>query len=651
MKKSFILTVLLMVVALVPMQAFNVTVNVDDASKLTLYLGSSAQSLTNGDNVLDVTTGDRLYFSANTGFVLKQVNNGTSDEYISSLTSCSVSLDESKHDGAKWVVTTATLDEVRTAVCKVTVDDASKVTLGTSGTYSKLNLENGVNNVKFVPGVESPLAVSAKDSNTSLYSVTKNGTSVAAAYGSYRIDVVDGDEINIVANYPNIDYAVKFNLSEKAGGFITEVLVNNVPVTNYLDDNFSVKAGSKVTIKGNTNDYKLESFKVNGSDIDFYGSYEFMVTAASTVNIVAHKYGNMTAHVNIDDASHVTVYKGYSYYGNKADVKTGLNDVEIPESAPILCIAANDGFRLVSVTDGTTKYTDRDGFSEVNVKAVDGMNLTVTTAALVRDKKAVVYVEDADAPSMMRFMRKDYTQQKLATGYNTIEFYDGDSPFNTSVYGITSLNVYKNDELVTPPYAGAQSYSLTLADNDVVKLFFTKTPAKVEANITVDGDAEKLNVTKDRIVSVNNFTSALSCLEGTEVAFSTADGYAINAIDMNGTAVTAETDGSYKVVVNSNSIINVKVAVASGIGSVTTSAQKGADVYTVAGAEKCYSQPNQCTGQGPLHYQRQNRGALITYNGEIFLLYQYFITNDSNNTTVYGAGPVLLLDHSTGQYP
>lgn len=583
MKKSFILTVLLMVVALVPMQAFNVTVNVDDASKLTLYLGSSAQSLSNGDNVLDVKTGDRLYFSANTGFVLKQVNNGTSDEYISSLTSCSVNLDESKHDGAKWVVTTATLDEVRTAVCKVTVDDASKVTLGTSGTYSKLKLENGVNNVKFVPGIESPLVVSAKDSNTSLYSVTKNGTSVSASYGSYRIDVVDGDEINIEANYPNIDYAVKFNLSEKADGFITEVLVNNVPVTNYLDDNFTVKAGSKVTIKGNTNDYKLESFKVNGSDIDFYGSYEFMVTAASTVNIVAHKYGNMTAHVNIDDASHVTVYKGYSYYGNKADVKTGLNDVEIPESAPILCIAANDGFRLVSVTDGTTEYTDRDGFSEVNVKAVDGMNLTVTTAALVRDKKAVVYVEDADAPSMMRFMRKDYTQQKLATGYNTVEFYDGDNPFETSVYGTTSLNVYKNDELVTPSYAGAKSYSLTLADNDVVKLFFTKTPAKVEATINVDGDAEKLNVTKDRIVSVTNFASALSCLEGTEVAFSTADGYAIKAIDMNGTAVTAETDGSYKVVVNSNSTINVKVAVASGIGSVTTSAQKGADVYTVAG--------------------------------------------------------------------
>ena len=98
-----------------------------------------------------------------------------------------------------------------------------------------------------MPGVESPLVVSAKDSNTSLYSVTKNGTSVSASYGSYRIDVVDGDEINIEANYPDIDFAVKFNLSEKADGFITEVLVNDVPVTNYLDDNFSVKAGLKAT--------------------------------------------------------------------------------------------------------------------------------------------------------------------------------------------------------------------------------------------------------------------------------------------------------------------------------------------------------------------------------------------------------------------
>ena len=43
---------------------------------LSLYLGSSKQTLTDGDNVLDVKTGDRLYFSANTGYVLKSVMNG-----------------------------------------------------------------------------------------------------------------------------------------------------------------------------------------------------------------------------------------------------------------------------------------------------------------------------------------------------------------------------------------------------------------------------------------------------------------------------------------------------------------------------------------------------------------------------------------------
>ncbi len=57
---------------------------------------------------------------------------------------------------------------------------------------------------------------------------------------------------------------MKFNLSEKAEGFITKVQVNGVEVKNFMDDNFTVKAGSQVSITGNTNDYSLESFKVNG---------------------------------------------------------------------------------------------------------------------------------------------------------------------------------------------------------------------------------------------------------------------------------------------------------------------------------------------------------------------------------------------------
>lgn len=584
MKKNyFVLIILFVIIASLKANAFNITVNVDDASRVSLYLGSSKQTLTDGDNVLDVKTGDRLYFSANTGYVLKSVMNGTTTETISSLTSCMIGLDEATHTDAKWVVTTCPLDDVRTASCKVTVDDASKVTLGFSGTYTTYALKDGENDVKFVPEVESTFAISAKDNSVSLYSVKKNSEPVSPQYGTYRIDVVNGDKIEIQANYPDEDYSVKFNLSEKAEGFITKVQVNGVEVKNFMDDNFTVKAGSQVSITGNTNDYSLESFKVNGSDVDFYGSYSFMVTGPTNVDIVAHKYGNLSAVLDIDDASHVTVYKGYSYYGNSVEVTTGKNTIEVPESTPVIAIKANDGYTLVSVSDGTTDFVERDGNSEVNVKVTDAMNITVKTAELVRDKNAVVYVEDASVPSYMRFMRKDYTTIDLATGYNHIPFYDGDLPFSSSFYGTSTLNVYKNDELVEPQYTGATSYTLNVEDNDVVKFFFTKTPAIAKATVTVEGDAKELTAVKDQIKEVADFTNPIPCLEDTELSFSVSDKSSVKSFTMNGTAVTPQEDGTYKVIITADSDIKVELGVASGIKSVTDSDNKANNVYTTDG--------------------------------------------------------------------
>ena len=584
MKKNyFVLIILFVIIASLKANAFNITVNVDDASRVSLYLGSSKQTLTDGDNVLDVKTGDRLYFSANTGYVLKSVMNGTTAETISSLTSCMIGLDEATHTDAKWIVTTCPLDDVRTASCKVTVDDASKVTLGFSGTYTTYALKDGENDVKFVPEVESTFAISAKDNSVSLYSVKKNSEPVSPQYGTYRIDVVNGDKIEIQANYPDEDYSVKFNLSEKAEGFITKVQVNGVEVKNFMDDNFTVKAGSQVSITGNTNDYSLESFKVNGSDVDFYGNYSFMVTGPTNVDIVAHKYGNLSAVLDIDDASHVTVYKGYSYYGNSVEVKTGKNTIEVPESTPVIAIKANDGYTLVSVSDGTTDFVERDGNSEVNIKVTDAMNITVKTAELVRDKNAVVYVEDASVPSYMRFMRKDYTTIDLATGYNHIPFYDGDLPFSSSFYGTSTLNVYKNDELMEPQYTGATSYTLNVEDNDVVKFFFTKTPAIAKATVTVEGDAKELTAVKDQIKEVADFTNPISCLEDTELSFSVSDKSSVKSFTMNGTAVTPQEDGTYKIIITADSDIKVELGVASGIKSVTGSENKANNVYTTDG--------------------------------------------------------------------
>ena len=586
MKKFYLfLIMLLSVIAPQAADAFSITINVDDASRINVFLNGT-KDVVNGDNVFEVKDGDYLSVTTQNNAGLVSVFNGDKAVKLDSYSSFRLKLTESEYAGAKFIVKTATLDEMRTASCKVSVDDPSKVTLRLSRTFTTVQLKSGENEVKFIPGTESTFTISPQSYNTPLYKVTRNSVAAEAEWGSYTLkNVAEGDVIDIQANYPDIDCAVKFNVNAEGVGFIKSVTVNGNEVTNYLDDNFTVKCGSTISITRNSEDYKLESFKVNGEDktSDFYEeSYDFFVTAAATFDITAKKYATFKATVDIDDVSHATVYKGYSYYDDAFDMKNGKNEIEVSEKQPLISLVAKDGYYFTSVNDGTTEYTDQST-SEIKVDVTDGMVLKVVTAAIVRDKKALVYVDDRSATSSMVFSRGDYNRIEIGTGYNELEFYKGDNPFSVTVYANTK-KVYKNDVAVDPTYSGGSYFRFSLEDGDVVKMFFTKTPATVKADITANGGAENLSVVKDRIQPVADFSAGISCLEDTELAFAAKEGYSIKALTVDGTAATAEADGTYKVVVKADANIVVDLQTASGISSVTNAdANRTANVYNANG--------------------------------------------------------------------
>lgn len=586
MKKFYLfLIMLLSVIAPQAADAFSITLNVDDASRINVFL-NGPKDVVNGDNVFEVNDGDYLSVTTQNNVGLVSVFNGDKAVKLDSYSSFRLKLTESEYAGAKFIVKTATLDEMRTASCKVTVDDPSKVTLRLSRTFTTVQLKSGENEVKFIPGTESTFTISPQSYNTPLYKVTRNSVAAEAEWGSYTLkNVAEGDVIDIQANYPDIDCAVKFNVNAEGVGFIKSVTVNGNEVTNYLDDNFTVKCGSTISITRNSEDYKLESFKVNGEDktSDFYEeSYDFFVTDAATFDITAKKYATFKATVDIDDVSHATVYKGYSYYDDAFDMKNGKNEIEVSEKQPLISLVAKDGYYFTSVNDGTTEYTDQST-SEIKVDVTDGMVLKVVTAAIVRDKKTLVYVDDRSATSSMVFSRGDYNRIEIGTGYNELEFYKGDNPFSVTVYANTK-KVYKNDVAVDPTYSGGSYFRFSLEDGDVVKMFFTKTPATVKADITANGGAENLSVVKDRIQPVADFSAGISCLEDTELAFAAKEGYSIKALTVDGTAATAEADGTYKVVVKADANIVVELQTASGISSVTNAdASRTANVYNANG--------------------------------------------------------------------
>lgn len=586
MKKFYLfLIMLLSVIAPQAADAFSITINVDDASRLNVFL-NGYKDLVNGDNVFEVNDGDYLSITTQKNAGIVSVFNGDKAVKFDSYSSFNLKLTESEYAGAKLVIKTATLDEMRTASCKVTVDDPSKVTLRLSRTFTTVQLKSGENEVKFIPGTESTFTISPESQLSPLYKVTHNSVAAEADWGSYTLkNVADGDVIDIQANYPDIDCAVKFNVNAEGVGFIKSVTVNGNEVTNYLDDNFSVKCGSNISITRNSEEYKLESFKVNGEDKtdDFYDeSYDFFVTDAATFDITAEKYTTFKATIDIDDVSHATVYNGYSYYGNAFDLKNGKNEIEVSEKQTLISLVAKDGYYFTSVNDGTKEYTDKS-VNDIELDVVDGMVLKVVTAAVVRDKKALVYVDDRSAANSLLFRRNDYNTIEVATGYNELEFYRGDNPFSVSVSANTK-KVYKNDVAVVPLYSGGSYFNFSLADGDVVKMFFTKTPATVKADITANGGAENLSVVKDRIQPVADFSAGISCLEDTELAFAAKEGYSIKTLTVDGTAATAEADGTYKVVVKADANIVVDLQTASGISSVTNAdANSTANVYNANG--------------------------------------------------------------------
>lgn len=585
--KKFYLFLIMLLSVIVPQaaDAFSITINVDDASRLNVFL-NGYQDLVNGDNVFEVKDGDYLSITTQNNAGLVSVMNGDKAVKLESYSSFNLKLTESEYAGAKLMIKTATLDEMRTASCKVTVDDPSKVTLRLSRTFTTVQLKSGENEVKFIPGTESTFTISPQSYDTPLYKVTRNSVAAEAEWGSYTLkNVAEGDVIDIQANYPDIDCAVKFNVNAEGVGFIKSVTVNGNEVTNYMDDNFTVKCGSTISITRNSEDYKLESFKVNGEDktSDFYeDSYNIFVTDATTLDITAKKYTTFKATVDIDDVSHATVYKGYSYYDDAFDMKNGKNEIEVSEKQPLISLVAKDGYYFTSVNDGTTEYTDNN-VSKIELSVVDGMVLKVVTAAIVRDKKALVYVDNKKATNSLVFSRSDRETIVIGTGYNELEFYKGDSPFSVTVSASTK-KVYKNDVAVDPLYSGGSYFSFSLEDGDVVKMFFTKTPATVKADITANGGAENLSVVKDRIQPVADFSAGISCLEDTELAFAAKEGYSIKALTVDGTAATAEADGTYKVVVKADANIVVDLQTASGISSVTNAdASRTANVYNANG--------------------------------------------------------------------
>ncbi|MCM1079492.1 MAG: hypothetical protein NC344_09830 [Bacteroidales bacterium] len=560
----------------------NVTVNVDDPERVKISVNYEEKTVTAGANELDVAAYTQIAVEAKAGAMLKSVVR-TSDggtEYISGMTSCSIYVTD-YNSGETWTVTSADEKDIRTASCKVTVDEAAKVRVQRSGTYTGVTLADGENTVLFAPGTETQLMIASANYSTPLYKVTLDGEPLESQYGTWYVTLSQDAEISILANYPDIPVPVRFVYEdEESKGFITGVTVNGETAENYNDEDFTVKAGSVLAISGNTTDYKLDNFSVNGTAPQyFYSPYSVTVTDETEIYVKAHKYATISATLDIDNPENVTVCRGYSYENNKIEnLVSGKNTLELSETNSMISIKAEAGCYITSVTDnnGTTYAQDYSG--SYNVTLTDGMTVTVISGKIVRDRHAVVYIDDRSAASTyFSFARADRSEIDMTTGYNTVEFSSSDNPMNISWYGAPYANVYLNDNVLNPLYENSTTYQTELADGDVLKLFLASNPKRHD--VTFDAqEGIGAEVVRDLVTTVTDWKNGFKTLHGTQVDI-TADTEDIT-VTVNNEPLAAA-GGKYTFTVSTDT--NVVISKATGISNTDARTAENGTVYNMQG--------------------------------------------------------------------
>lgn len=588
MKKNyaFIIAMVASVTFPAAMHAIQIHLEVDDPSNVTVQVNYEPITLQAGDNALDIELYSPISIAATEdAFLISVVRKSTGvSEYVYNMSSCYLySMDESA-EGETWTITSSKADDLRDGSCTIIVDHADKV-LVQRNNYTVAQLQDGENTVKFMTEGELPLAVAPAVWGESLYSVTLNDEPVTASWGVYYVYPAEGDIVKVTSEFPDIDCPIHFTYAnEESRGFITSVLVDDVAVTGYNDDNFSVKAGQKVVVNGNINDYQLNEFKVNDMNEYMGDFYSFTATNETTFYIDATKYGMVSATLNIDNPEAVTVYRGYQYAGDVIPVQAGANTIEVSSKSPIVQIAANEGYYFTTITANDV-VPDRDYSGAYNVSITEGMVINVETAKINRDKTAVLYVDNVDAASYFSFSPNMGQYMTIVSGYNMFDFYDGDNPFNLSrfIYNYEFGNIYVNGEQVQPEYEGGSVFNLTLADKDVVRAYFAQDPSFHHVAFEVaEAAADKFSVLTDYLRPQPDYAEGLSVLTETRLAIVPAEGVSGLKVSVDEEELNADENGEFVASVKADATVKVSIAGADGISTILTSAPE-TEIYTLDG--------------------------------------------------------------------
>ena len=448
-----LLLLLTLVISAFSASAYEISVDIDDISRVELFLDDDKiDGLVTGNNIVTINQEGFVYLiiKPTAGNKLVVVyNDFDGKDYPHSIYpdgTCTIML-TSSWSGEQFHIETAPAADARTATAYVTVDDAAKVTLKRGNDPVELN--NGENEVKFDPeNNEKYFYISPSSEDGSIYRITLNGDDVTSAAFTTRLTVKNDDRIVITANYPDIDYDVTINVTGDYADdrFINNVYINGQPVAGNQYA-FKAKAGTELTISADTQDWEVQSFTVNGASGYFGVNWRHTVTENTVLDFTVSRYS--TIRVTVIGTPDMIVYNGLHYNGNivALDPVTNTATVDLRRDTPILSFKPLEGYYLSSAAIGTlagSDFTATDTYTDEDLKTAvlqigsltEGEAVKVETKALVADALANVIVNDfATVEGYIKLTDALGNEYTLGAGTNAISFDPWVCPFELEYGG------------------------------------------------------------------------------------------------------------------------------------------------------------------------------------------------------------------------
>lgn len=558
------------------------TVDIDNAAAVELRVDDKTA---NTSRVLDANNGVNTYtvsieqqhrmvfvVKPKSGFVIKTINgqspwlqNGEASNYLYDWDTTPT-----------YTIVTGSEADKYPHSATVTVDDATNLTCYFASSFRDIPLESGTQTIRFDDN-DGDLYIGVNNISMKMYSITRNGDPVALDNSQRAtFSISDGDNIVVTVNFPEVFYTVKVRLvNPDSEGAIDKAWIADEQVTDMSEllaaDGFRMKVGDQLQINFNLPEYYVNSVKVNNVDQPV-SMIVVRIAEDTEVVIDARKIPTITHTVHATGTQYFSLLQGKTPFGIPVELKEGDTEISFLEDNSFFYFMAGPDCRFTEIRQG-----DRDLLSTAEGQLVFDLvgegDIYVSAEPIVKDKQFVFYVDDKSAaPFMFQMYNNTDTPVQPENGFNLIEYYDAQLPYELMFFTDVESIMYCNNEVFPSFDDAGTDYPFTDPEGDVYRLYFRSKPEPFEFTVT-KADGVEAEVTYELINKVTDFPASLTMMPPTPLTVVAPEGKKL-IIKLND-AEPVETD-KFETTVDKAGTLEIASA-EGGIGAV--GADSAAPVY------------------------------------------------------------------------